>query len=202
MSIFRQWDPSKQMRDYFFNTKILPHKGSIIKTDLIFGYDHTGIYVGDNKIVELNGDQGDILCVDSNFFAGGAYKNIFIACDVKINVLYDENIMYRALEMVGKRRKYQVLFNNCHQFTSGCITNEFENSDKFLWMLEMTIRQRLNKGKAITWACWEKEDGDNANCNLSQSKIEAQSIIRPSIELLDKSTRILQQIEKVVIQKV
>ena len=192
MSIFRQWDPSKQIRDYFLNTKILPQKGSIIKTDLIFGYDHTGIYVGDNKIVELNGDQGEILCVDSNFFAGGAYKNIYIACDEKMNAVYNENIVYRALEMVGKHRGYQVLFNNCHQFTSGCITNEYENSDKFLWMLEMTIREKMNKGKAITWACWEKEEGDNANCDFFQSNVGVQEMTRPNIDMLDKRTRIVQ----------
>ena len=182
MSIFRQWDPSKQISDYFNKTKILPYKGSIIKTDLIFGYDHTGIYVGDNKVVELNGDQGDILCVDSDFFAGGDYKNIYIACDEKMNAIYNESIVYRALAMVGKRREYQVLFNNCHQFTSGCITNEFENHDNFLWMLERTIQERMNHGKAITWACWKRKEGGTANCDFLQSNVVEQSSIRPSIE--------------------
>lgn len=38
---------------------------------------------------------------------------------------------YRAIDMLGKKRNYHFLFDNCHQFCAGCITGRFEEPHIF-----------------------------------------------------------------------
>ncbi len=57
--------------------------------------------------------------------------------------------------MIGSSTNYNLALNNCHEFTSGCLTGEFDNADNTLWMLEMTIAERLNDGNRICWRVWE-----------------------------------------------
>lgn len=59
----------------------------------------------------------------------------------------------RAREMIGKRRNYNLLFDNCHQFTSGCLTGNFENSDNFLVFLKTTVEKELGTNE---WRVWER----------------------------------------------
>ena len=43
-----------------FDTKVMPKKGSVLYCDLTGSFlEHSGIYVGDNRIVHLNG-KGEI----------------------------------------------------------------------------------------------------------------------------------------------
>lgn len=57
----------------------------------------------------------------------------------------------RAKKMVGRYRDYSLVFDNCHQFTSGCITGNFENSDNFWSFLKVTAHLELS---ANTWHVW------------------------------------------------
>ena len=51
-----------------FDTKVMPKKGSVLYCDLSFGIaEHSGIYVGDNRIVHLNG-KGEIEAVSPAAF--------------------------------------------------------------------------------------------------------------------------------------
>ena len=54
--------------------------------------------------------------------------------------------------MVGSTRNYQVVFDNCHQFTCGCISGDFENPCNFFWMVENEIRDKLGP---LTWVEWD-----------------------------------------------
>lgn len=56
--------------------------------------------------------------------------------------------------MVGKKRNYNLLLDNCHQFASGCITGDFENNDNFLFMLKHTAKEHLNLD---TWRVWDRD---------------------------------------------
>ena len=49
---------------------VKPKAGSVVKTRLMGGFDHTGIYLGKDKIVELCGD-GDIRIVSHKKFIKG-----------------------------------------------------------------------------------------------------------------------------------
>ncbi len=121
-----------------------PEIGSVVKTDLrchvrfdhgltdLFP-DHTGIYVGDDKIVELSGD-GEIRVVSCQHFMKGdrGFTNmrdsycIYAACSKNdagdCYALASPDIAERALASVGKKKDYNLFTNNCHKFVEYCIT--------------------------------------------------------------------------------
>ena len=64
-----------------FDTKVMPEKGSVLYCDLSFGIaEHSGIYVGDNRIVHLNG-KGEIEAVSpAEFLSLFALQDIYVSC--------------------------------------------------------------------------------------------------------------------------
>ncbi|MDO4591910.1 MAG: lecithin retinol acyltransferase family protein, partial [Comamonadaceae bacterium] len=59
----------------------------------------------------------------------------------------------RAKKMIGKKREYNLLLYNCHQFSSGCLTGRFDNPDNFLTFLKTTAGKTLN---ANEWRVWDR----------------------------------------------
>lgn len=139
--------------DNVIRDKVSPKIGSVVYCDLAFGYmEHSGIYVGNGEIVHLN-SKGNIETVSaSEFIDGTTAISIYVSCRDGRSV-GDEDIAERALSMVGYRRDYNVIFDNCHQFASGCITGDFDNSDNFLWMLKHTCEKKLRSNE---WRVWER----------------------------------------------
>lgn len=140
---------------------VYPKTGSILYCDLAFGNaEHSGVYIGNNKIVHLDG-SGDIEIVTPKRFLarlGGLNSaiSIYISCDGNSPV-GDDAIAQRAKQMVGTTRSYNIILDNCHQFTSGCITGNFQNSDNFLWMIKQTAKNEIN---ANSWRVWETTNGE------------------------------------------
>lgn len=93
--------------------------GAIVWCDLGLGWaEHSGIYVGNGRIVELSGD-GIIREVTKRQFVNGdgfgARTGISIYAICKGNrVLSSESIAERAKRMVGNTRDYHLIFDNCH----------------------------------------------------------------------------------------
>ena len=54
--------------------------------------------------------------------------------------------------MVGKRRNYNVILDNCHQFSSGCLSGNYENPHNFFWMVKYEAKKYLH---ADQWRVWE-----------------------------------------------
>ena len=132
-----------------------PAIGSVVYCDLAAGFgDHTGIYIGDHEIVHLNGD-GWIEKVSPTLFVSrlGGYNtamNIYVSCRGTSPVGSAE-VAKRARMMVGKRRKYSLLFDNCHQFTAGCLTGNYENSCNFMRMVKSQSERHLGSDNWRTW---------------------------------------------------
>jgi len=132
-----------------------PEEGSILMCKIAGSlFEHTGVYIGDGKIVELAG-SGRVRAVSFNkFLRDGLTRTgnrIYIACDEDNDPLWSYTVADIAKEMIGKRRDYNVIMDNCHQFTAGCITGDFENPVNFFWMLHNLIREELNYGEKIRW---------------------------------------------------
>ena len=109
-------------------TNIKPKIGSVLYCNLAFLVEHTGIYVGSGKVVHLDGD-GKIEKVSFDKFVGrleGANPAIAICCpvDIRNKPIGDKVVAERALSLVGKRRNYNLLFDNCHMFTYYCLTGK------------------------------------------------------------------------------
>jgi len=127
--------------------------GAVVYCDLHAG-EHSGIYIGDEEIVHLNG-EGDIEIVSPSEFIqrlGGfnTAMSIYVSCD-GTDVVGSSTVADRARESVGGYRDYNFILDNCHQFTAGCLTGNFENSSNFLWMLKREASEVLG---ADAWRVW------------------------------------------------
>jgi hypothetical protein len=120
---------------------VIPVEGSILYTDLFGEYaQHSGVYIGHGRIVDLN-RHGEIQIVSPReFMSGGTGTEIRVSC-IGSRAIGSREVARRAYLKVGQRRDYHMLFNNCHQFASGCLSGNYENEDSFLWMLKAsTVR--------------------------------------------------------------
>lgn len=118
--------------------------------------EHSGIYVGSREIVHLNG-RGQIEKVGLNRFANHVTtvdKSIWFPCDEAYGyAIGDGGAGNIAFNMTSSTRKYHLLMDNCHQFCSGCINNEFENADNFLWMVKHAFERDLDN--VVLWKKWK-----------------------------------------------
>lgn len=128
-----------------------PIPGSVVYTDLIPGYmQHSGIYVGDDCIVELN-REGEIRLVGQDeFTCGGLGVRIHVS-SAGGRAVGSATVAERALAQVGRHRDYHLLLNNCHQFSSGCLTGDFANADNLLRTLKHSVLGVLG---ADEWRVW------------------------------------------------
>ena len=58
----------------------------------------------------------------------------------------------RAKLMIGMRREYSFIFDNCHQFTAGCLSGDFENSTNFFSFLNDIVRNNISGNEWRVWA--------------------------------------------------
>lgn len=120
--------------------KVLPLPGSILKVALLMNpvdsACHTGIYVGNNRIVEMTNDGGAGIIQEvtpRHFLSYSLYRTgvfIYVACgrkDGKYYPLADPETAERALKAVGDRTKYNILLDNCHLFTEYCIAGSCDS---------------------------------------------------------------------------
>ena len=137
--------------------KVSAKPGSVLYFEMAFGAaEHSGIYVGNGEVVELSG-EGDIQQVSvPEFLCVPALVDTAISIYVSSkdgHAVGSQAVARRARSMVGSRRNYNLILDKCHQFTSGCLTGDFENADNFLWMLKDTARKQLG---AEEWRVWER----------------------------------------------
>lgn len=122
---------------------VIPIEGSILYTDLLGEYaQHSGVYIGHGRIVDLN-RHGEIQIVSPReFMSGGTGTEIYVSC-IGLRAVGSREVARRAYRNVGQRRDYHILLNNCHQFASGCLSGHYENDDSFLWMLKASAVKYL-----------------------------------------------------------
>ncbi|MED3501851.1 hypothetical protein [Brevibacillus agri] len=136
---------------------IAPSYGSVVYTELGFGIaEHSGIFVGQNSIIHLNG-QGVVELVSLEEFTNHITTfnhEIYVPCysDRDWSIGFPMAVA-RAYDKLESIRNYNVLLDNCHQFCAGCLTGDFDNSNNFLWMLKDLVRQE--HGEAVKWRKWD-----------------------------------------------
>lgn len=87
---------------------------------------HSGIWLGDGTIAELDGD-GNYRAVDLQTFLRGnagecwrAGTFAYAACDSDGNALGADEVAERARELLGETTNYSLDSNNCHRFSTAC----------------------------------------------------------------------------------
>ena len=136
------------------NFRLKPKVGSIVYCGLAANQlEHSGIYIGDNRIVHLN-RHGYIEIISPQQFISGITtgNEIYVSCEGEWPVGCDEVADF-AESMVGIIRNYHVLVDNCHQFSAGCLMKDPENYNNFLWFLKDEAKKRLG---ADNWRLWDK----------------------------------------------
>jgi hypothetical protein len=146
----------KSIVDNYVRDTVYPAEGSVVYCDLAGVVEHSGVYVGGGRIVHLDG-SGTIEVVSAEQFIrrqGGLNPaiTIYVSCRGGEPV-YSPATARRALEYVNKTREYSVLFDNCHQFTAGCVTGEPNNPDNFFSFLTWTIEKLCGHDN---WRAWDR----------------------------------------------
>lgn len=141
--------------DNVIRDKVSPKIGSVVYCEMAFGLaEHSGIYVGNGKIVELSGD-GVIRQVSGYDFMDSKVptaRSIYVSSQ-NGKAIGSEKVAERALNMLGRQREYNLILDNCHQFSAGCLTGDFENANNFLWMLKHEAEKRWGK---LEWRVWDR----------------------------------------------
>lgn len=130
-----------------------PAIGGAVYCDLALGHaEHSGIYIGNGLIAHLN-RFGTVETVDrAKFLEGTPAFSIYTSCVGTMPIGYESAAIYakRVLEQ-NRRRRYNVILENCHMFTSECITGE-KSSNTFLWMLKHESEKHHGTNN---WRVWE-----------------------------------------------
>ncbi|MBM6645116.1 hypothetical protein [Bacillus sp. RIT 809] len=143
----------------YSSSPLEPGLGSPIYCDLLFGAaEHSGIYIGDFEVMQLNGN-GLVEVVSLFEFTDNIStisRDIFFPVD-KSNSLPIEfkDAYWKAILNEDEKLKYNVVTNNCHKFTSGCLTGDFEQNNQPLDFMKCTAEKVY--GKQVEWCRWDWE---------------------------------------------
>lgn len=159
-----------------------PPAGTPLLVSLALAFEHTGIYLGDGHVAELNGD-GRVKAVSLTRFINGAADGawtirngtrIFAACDARtrrpLASLSTLNTARAAFENSASWREYDFAVINCHLFTAACVRGILPRDRKFkrllgggvasVGRLEHVLAQTLNDGRAIAWCAVRRGKAD------------------------------------------
>jgi hypothetical protein len=134
--------------------QVTPVNGSVLYCDLLCA-SHSGIYIGSNQIVHLNGD-GEIECVSPREFIArldgiNTAISIYVSC-AGMTPVGSQSAADFAKRSVGTQSDYNLLTNNCHQFVANCLTNGIEKRVLHLGDLKNLTGTVL---EANTWRVWD-----------------------------------------------
>ena len=104
----------------FISIGIKPEVGAIVCCGIGGVLEHTGLWIGDNTIIEVDGN-GLIKAVSpQRFTQTRSGDGIFIACDSLGEPLVSELAAQKAIDQIYKVINYHLFDNNCHQFIWQC----------------------------------------------------------------------------------
>ncbi|MGS0680899.1 lecithin retinol acyltransferase family protein [Shewanella sp. 125m-7] len=111
--------------------RVRPQPGSIVCCFVFGVIEHSGIWVGDNTLVELHG-SGLVRAVSAErFLAGRSGSRIYQACDHQHQPLIGEQTLNRAKQFIFSYREYDLFDNNCHRFVWHCLSGEEQSLSSF-----------------------------------------------------------------------
>ncbi|GHB74907.1 hypothetical protein GCM10008107_25570 [Psychrosphaera saromensis] len=116
-----------------------PLPGSLVCCEVFNLFDHSGIWIDQDTIIELS-SNGLVKAVSANrFLADRSGENIFVACNAKHQPIIVEGCEDRAVNSVFTYREYDVLENNCHRFAYYCLSNKDVKVSRFARLNELLI---------------------------------------------------------------
>jgi hypothetical protein len=96
--------------------------GAVVVCEIFHLFEHTGIYIGEGQIVELQG-SGLVRAISiQRFFDNRSGKHLFVAVNNRGRILVNEGCYERAISQIFTVQDYDLIHNNCHRFTQHCVT--------------------------------------------------------------------------------
>ena len=145
---------SESIVEKLLHENVEPGVGALIYCEL-FTAEHSGIYLGNNQIAQLSG-KGNIEIVSPAQFTSNITtldRDIFIPVTRDGSPIHCKIAAHNARIMIGHKRNYNLLLDNCHQFSAGCITGNFENNDNFLVFAKQSFYDEV--GTTVKWKRWK-----------------------------------------------
>ena len=117
--------PIKYFIDATFRDPVTPVPGSVLYADLWVAVEHSGIYVGDGHIanIEVEGfAEGAVRACDARDFVSKSVlgKKIYVSCN-SAGAVGHGSVAAGAHQHVGERSFYGLVIKNCHQFSEKCV---------------------------------------------------------------------------------
>ncbi len=121
-----------------------PQIGAIVCCGIGGMLEHTGIWVDDDTIVELDG-RGLVKPLSAKRFTTERSGNkIFVACDSNATPLASAQAAQRAIEQIFQYQDYHLLENNCHHFIWQCFSPQDKSLTTFK-SLNMRLAQHFDR---------------------------------------------------------
>lgn len=96
--------------------------GAVAVCEIFHLFEHTGIYIGEGEIVELQG-TGLVRSVSINrFFDNRSGNHLLVACNSAGEVIASPECAERAVCQIFTYQRYDLFTNNCHRFTQACVS--------------------------------------------------------------------------------
>ena len=168
-----------------------PPPGTPLLVSLALAVEHTGIYLGNNRVAELRCDGAVAEATLTEFINGDSedplsFRNgtrIFAACDAKTRKpIGARRVWQTAHEAVrrGASRPYDILLDNCHLFVAACAAGILPDDPRFddlldgdvasIGRLERSLERSLNKGRRMAW-CAVARSKEEFNYKLTFEKV-------------------------------
>ena len=150
-----------------------PPPGTPLLVSLALALEHTGIYLGKNRVAELR-DDGGVAVVS---------LTDFVNCDARTRrPLGNKRAYATALKFAksGFASGYDFVRSNCHLFTASCAAGLLTRDDAFdkligsgvtsIGRLERVLARELNDGRRIAW-CAVARSKYKFNYKLKSEKV-------------------------------
>ena len=157
--------------DNNFREKVVPIPGSVLYAELYVAFEHSGIYIGDERISNIvvdgfaesyvqNSDPDEF--TEKSVFA----KSIYVSSN-KYGPVGDGDVCKGAIDHLGKRAFYGLLYSNCHTFSTKCVNYSNQSHSTFFalgdidetWEPTISKLKKTAKRKigATKWKLWDRE---------------------------------------------
>ncbi len=121
--------------------------GALVVCEIFHLFEHTGIYIGDGQIVELQG-TGLVRSVSVHrFMENRSGEELMVACDSRGQPLANPVAAERAVSQIFTYQTYDLISNNCHRFCGHCFTGRNWPVTSFFDLrqgMEQQLRQKIS----------------------------------------------------------
>ena len=168
-----------------------PPPGTPLLVSLALAVEHTGIYLGNNHVAELE-DDGSVAKVSLTHFLNGApdaelpLRNgtrIFAACDAFTRKPIGNERTFKLARKAAKLALcpgYDLVQSNCHLFCASCAAGILPRGEKYralsrmglmsIAKLERVLAKEMNDGRKIAW-CAVRRGKEDFHYKLTDEKV-------------------------------